>query len=381
MSAPGGKRPLALYVHIPFCAAKCAYCDFASWANRQDVWGVYVEALLGELDSWRETLKEYRVETVFFGGGTPSLLPAEALARVMDGVRGVAEIAPGAEITMEANPGTLTPEKLRICREAGFNRISLGAQAMDDRLLRRLGRIHTADEVREAVRMARRAGFDNLSLDLMYALPGQSMEDWLRTLEAAIELGPEHLSAYSLIVEDGTPLAERLEKGEIDVPDDDAAIEMQRAAVDRLAQAGYERYEISNYARNGRVCRHNVVYWERGEYLGIGCAAHSLVQGERFENPRELEEYLAGMRRIDPVRLSREDEMEETLMLSTRMVRGMDLAAYRREFGVDFEKSREKAMIRMEKLGLAERRDGFLRLTRKGLEVQNAVVVELLDGE
>lgn len=374
-----GKRPLALYIHIPFCAAKCNYCDFASWPNREDVWNVYRDALIGELESWQETLKDYEVVTLFFGGGTPSLWPADNIAKIMEAVRKTVAVRPDAEITMEANPGTLTADKLRICRDAGINRISLGAQAMDDDLLRMLGRIHSVSEIEAAVRMAREAGFDNLSLDLMYDLPGQTMELWKETLDKAVALQPEHISAYSLIVEEGTPLYDWVEAGDVAVPDDDIAIEMQRFAVDRLAEAGYDRYEISNYAKAGRKCRHNCIYWERGEYLGLGCAAHSLMNGERFENPRSLEEYLGGARRQDTVVLSEADAMEETVMLSTRMCRGMNLTDYRDAFGVDFEMQHAKEIDRLRNMGLLTVEDGFLRLTRLGLELQNAVVVELMD--
>lgn len=374
-------KPLSLYVHLPFCAAKCAYCDFASYPNREDVWSVYVDAVLEELASWSGLLKAREVQTVFLGGGTPSLLPDALLEKLLKGIAAHARVASDAECTMEANPGTLTLEKLRMCRDAGVNRLSIGAQSMNDALLRALGRIHCADDVREAMRMARRAGFENVSLDLMYALPGQTMDDWMRTIEEATELEPEHLSAYSLILEEGTPLATRAAQGQVEVPDDDACVEMQRAAVERLAAGGWQRYEISNFARAGYECRHNLVYWLRGEYLGVGCAAHSLVEGERFENPRSLEAYLSGQRRLSAVSLSREDAMEETLMLSTRTTRGLELAQWREAFGEDFEKTRVRALDRLEKWGLTERRDGFVRLTQKGMEVQNAVVLELLEDE
>lgn len=374
-------RPLALYIHIPFCAAKCRYCDFASYPQRESAWEVYLNALLEELQSWKAALSEYEVETIFFGGGTPSLWPGEWIARVLDEVRRTVPVRADAEITMEANPGTLSPEKLRICREAGVNRISLGAQSMDDVLLRSLGRIHSASQIEEAVHMAREAGFDNLSLDLMYALPGQSPEQWMDTLDRVIALGPEHISAYSLIVEEGTPLWDDVESGRIAEPDDDLAVDFQREAVERLAAAGYERYEISNYAKPGRACQHNCIYWERGEYLGLGCAAHSMMDGVRFENARELDGYLAGERKINPLRLTKQDVMEETVMLSTRMCRGLNLIRYREEFGVDFLQSHEKEIDRLKKLGLIEISDDHLKLTRKGLELQNAVVVELMDPE
>lgn len=370
---------LSLYVHIPFCRAKCAYCDFASYPRREADGERYFCALGDELASWQPELAEREIKTVFLGGGTPSLMPEAAIARLMAQIRACGRVSPDAEITMEANPGTLTARKLRVCREAGINRLSLGAQAMDDRLLRALGRIHTAGDVRASVAMARAAGFDDVSLDLMYALPGQSRADWLRTLDAAVALEPEHISAYSLIVEEGTPMADWVSAGRVSLPDEDEAVGMQRDAIERLARAGYARYEISNFARPGRECRHNLVYWLRGDYLGIGCAAHSLMDGVRFENPRGLDEYLAGERRVHAHRLSRVEEMEETLMLSTRLTRGMDLAAYGAEFGVDFVKAHRVALGRLAALGLVCVEDGFLRLTLEGMEVQNAVVVELLD--
>ncbi len=371
--------PISLYFHIPFCAAKCAYCDFASYPNREGEWARYFHALWAELESWKGALAGYEAVTLFFGGGTPTLVDAGYIAETVGRARALLPFAGDVEITMEGNPGTLAPDKLEACRRAGVNRLSLGAQSFDDGLLRSLGRIHTARQIGEAVALAREAGFVNLNLDLMYALPGQDMEKWRDTLERAVALGVEHLSAYSLIVEEGTPMAARVASGEAVVPGDDAVNAMQREAVARLAAAGYGRYEISNYARPGFECRHNRVYWERGEYLGLGCAAHSLFGGCRFANPDGLEAYLAGGRREGFQRLGRRDAMEETLMLSTRMTRGLDLAGWRRAFGEDFARGREDALARLEKAGYAEVRDGFFRLTARGLEVQNAVVVELME--
>ncbi|MEE1199449.1 MAG: radical SAM family heme chaperone HemW [Christensenellales bacterium] len=374
MNAP---KKLALYLHIPFCASKCCYCDFASYSHRESVWADYMAMLKAEWRGWQGQLAEYELQTVFFGGGTPSILPAQDIAELLETVRRDRTVAGDAEITLEANPGTLTPEKLRLYREAGVNRLSIGAQSMEDRLLRALGRIHTAREVRDSVEMARDLDFENISLDLMYGLPGQTMADWMRTLEAAIALEPDHLSAYSLILEEGTPLAQ----SRPELPDDDLTVEMQRAAVIRLAQAGLFRYEISNFARKGRECRHNKVYWDRGEYLGLGCAAHSMLKGVRFENPRELEAYLDGQRQLNRRVLTRSEEMVETLMLSTRLCRGLDLEKYRAQFGVRFEEGRRQRLDQLEAHALAETRDGFFRLTGKGLELQNAVVVELMDDE
>jgi oxygen-independent coproporphyrinogen-3 oxidase len=315
---------------------------------------------------------------MFIGGGTPTLVDAGYIGRVIDACRAIVPFEADAEITIEGNPGTLTPEKLAAFRRAGVNRLSLGAQSFDDGLLRSLGRIHTAAQIGQAVTMARDAGFDNLNLDLMYALPGQGMNQWKDTLDAAIALGVEHISAYSLIVEPGTPMAARVASGTAIVPEDDAVNAMQRAAIDRLSAAGYRRYEISNYARPGFECRHNLVYWNRGDYLGLGCAAHSLMGGRRFHNPDSLDEYLSGGRRLDEVVLTPQDEMEETLMLSTRTERGLDLTAWARAFGTPFARGRERALDRLENGGLIETGDGFLRLTMRGMEVQDAVVLELM---
>ena len=377
-------KPLSLYIHVPFCAKKCAYCDFASYPGRETDWRRYFDEIATEIRLWSgETdfgllSERYRVISMFIGGGTPTLVDAGYIGRVIDACRAIVPFEADAEITIEGNPGTLTPEKLAAFRRAGVNRLSLGAQSFDDGLLRSLGRIHTAAQIGQAVTMARDAGFDNLNLDLMYALPWQGMNQWKDTLDAAIALGVEHISAYSLIVEPGTPMAARVASGTAIVPEDDAVNAMQRAAIDRLSAAGYRRYEISNFARPGLECRHNLVYWNRGDYLGLGCAAHSLMGGRRFHNPDSLDEYLSGGRRLDEVVLTPQDEMEETLMLSTRTVRGLDLTAWARAFGTPFARGRERALDRLENGGLIETGDGFLRLTMRGMEVQDAVVLELM---
>ena len=372
-------KPLAIYIHVPFCARKCAYCDFASFVAREDDWAGYFDALNGEIDAWAERLHDREARSVFFGGGTPSLVPAAHLAEVLRHLRKVVTLAPGCEITVEANPGTLNADKLRVYRRAGVNRLSIGAQSFDAALLRSLGRIHTPGQIGEAVRMARDAGFANINLDLMYALPGQTMERWAATLDAALELPLAHLSAYSLIVEEGTEMARRVARGEAAVPDDDAVNEMQRCAVRRLAAAGLMRYEISNFARPGFECRHNLTYWNGGEYLGLGSAAHSLMDDCRFSNPPELERYLAGERRLNLAQRSASDRKEEMLMLATRTVRGLDLNRWRAEFGEDLTRSRAAQVRKLENYGLIEITEGFLRLTPAGLELQDSVVLELME--
>lgn len=378
-------KPLALYVHVPFCVKKCDYCDFASYPHRETDWSLYFEALFREMERWTgETdfgllKRRFHVRSLFIGGGTPTLIPAHYISEIIDRSRYISSFDKDVEITLEGNPGTLTMEKLSAYRRAGVNRLSMGAQSFDDGLLKSLGRVHSAEQVVEAVQMAREAGFSNINLDLMYGLPGQTMDRWRDTLERAIALDVQHISAYSLIVEDGTPMAARVSRGEALVPDDDTVNAMQRLAVERLQEADYGRYEISNFAHPGFECRHNLTYWRRGDYLGLGCAAHSLLDERRFSNPDGLDRYLAGIRMEDVEPLTQEDIAEETLMLSTRTVRGLDLAAWAARFGENFPTDGNAALRRLADAGLIEITEGQLRLTRDGMEVHNAVVLELLE--
>jgi len=373
-----GKNTAAVYVHIPFCKAKCAYCDFASYPGREGDMDFYIEKLLLEAQSAREKYGRLLVPSVFIGGGTPSILKGEAIAEILGKIGELFDVQEGAEITVEANPGTLTQEWLRTAKKAGVNRLSLGAQAFQDVLLKMLGRIHSRQEIVEAVEMARAAGFENINLDLMYALPGQTEEMWRQSLESALEIGVVHVSCYSLIAEEGTPLTRRIERGELALPDDDTTLKMQRMAAEVLAKGGLKRYEISNYAREGLESRHNMCYWRRGDYLGLGCAAHSLMRGERFCNADTLEGYLAGQTGLERERLSAEDEIEEAVMLELRTVAGIGLDAFRARYGVDFmERFARGARILCEN-GLAVCEGGCFRLTDEGLDVQNAAVVELI---
>ena len=371
-------KRLGIYIHIPFCASKCGYCDFYSLAGCEHLMPEYQNALLAHLKESAPSIKAYEVDSLYFGGGTPSFYGADRIADIFNTLKLNGNVRVDSEVTVECNPDSTSVNALKLLREEGVNRLSIGVQATDNNLLKLIGRRHNFQQAEQTVRQARKAGFENINLDLMYALPGQDMARWTDALDAAIVLGVEHLSAYSLIVEPGTPMAARVASGAATVPDDDAVNAMQRQAIARLEAAGYRRYEISNYARPGRECRHNLVYWNRGDYLGLGCAAHSLLGGRRFHNPEALDAYLAGVRRQDEVRLILQDEMEETLMLSTRTVRGLDLAAWESAFGAPFERGREAAIGRLEKGGLVELAGGRLRLTTRGMEVQDAVVLELL---
>lgn len=369
-------KPLSLYLHIPFCMKKCAYCDFPSHAGREGDIPAYVDALKGEILQAGMKYPDRRVETVFFGGGTPSVLTGDQMKTLMNAVFSSFSVSPEAEISMEANPGTLTPEKLTAYREAGINRISIGVQAMNDRLLRNIGRIHTRDEAVEAVGMAKDAGFENINIDLMYGLPGQSEEDFEDTLRQALALPISHISMYSLIVEEGTHLYRRVEQGE-EIPGDEETLLMQHTAAKIAAGHGLFRYEISNYARPGCECRHNLVYWRRGDYLGLGCAAHSMAENERFSNTASLSEYLSGVREADRQPLGDTDALEETVMLALRTSEGMDLNLYR-SLCADAFPQKEKIISRLISEGLAAASEGRLALTERGMDVLNAVIEALV---
>ena len=371
----------AVYIHLPFCRRKCGYCSFVSCAGRERDIPAYVDALCREIAARGSGAA---VPSVFFGGGTPSLLSVAQVARILGTVRRHCAPAGDAEISLEANPATIDEAQLAGLREAGVGRLSIGVQRFDDGELAFLGRLHTAEEAREAVAAARRAGFDNLNLDLIYGLPGDSLDSWRRSLETAVDLGPEHLSLYALTLEPDTPLGRAVEAGEIAAPDPDVAADQYERAEDVLAAAGYGHYEISNWARPGRACRHNLVYWDNGNYLGFGVAAHSSVDGRRFANTGDLDEYLAAGG-LAPLALDeRLDETvrrAETVILGLRQGRGIHLAEMSRRLGVDLTEEYRGQFGDMTAAGLLEQVAGRLRLTRRGRLLGNEVFWRLLPEE
>lgn len=375
---------ISLYIHIPFCVKKCAYCDFTSYPGQLAQRDRYLEAVCREMRTQAAFFGRRPVKTMFLGGGTPTLLSGEQVRALMEAVRACFDLEPDAEITMEGNPGTLTEENLRAYRAAGVNRLSLGVQSFDDALLAGIGRIHTAAQAQEAVRMARDAGFGNLNLDLMLGLPGQSVQQWTQTLEQAIALSPEHLSCYALIVEEGTPLCGQVERGECaPLPDEDALCRMDEVTERLTREAGFARYEVSNYARPGFACRHNIVYWSCGPYLGLGCAAHSDLAGRRFYNPANWEAYLqmtqsGSTQRETEGENTPQDRMFERMMMGLRMTRGVDCARFARDFGCTPQEVWPKVIERCQRDGLMEREGEFLRLTPRGMQVMNSVLVEML---
>lgn len=395
---------MEIYIHIPFCVKKCAYCDFLSAPSTPEERERYVEFLCEELRVCGGKLEEervhgggerYEVSTVFFGGGTPSILTGEQIGRLMDTLRSAFAVREDAEVSLEMNPGTVTYGKLLAYKRAGVNRLSIGLQSAHDEELRMLGRIHTWEEFLRAYQMAREAGFGNVNVDLISAIPGQTAESWEETLRQAAGLGAEHLSAYSLIIEPGTPFYEWYGEGKekeksqgrcakddlrmATLPSEEEEREIYRRTKWILSEYGYGRYEISNYAKPGYECRHNLGYWERVPYLGFGVGAASLFREARYANPSGVEEYKAHFTdKLCGSALSTEERMEEFLFLGLRKMEGISKREFEREFGRSFEAVYEKPFEKMKKLGLLEERDGRVFLTDAGIDVSNAVFVEFL---
>lgn len=373
---------LSLYVHFPFCKRKCLYCDFNSYSDRSQLIPAYCQALLQEME--RYPLQE-RLRTVYFGGGTPSFLPSGLVADLLGCLKERFHYSGGTgmEITIEINPGTATRQDLLRFREAGFNRLSLGLQAAQNRLLALIGRIHTWEEFRELFGSAREIGFANIGVDLIFGLPDQSLADWRETLARVLELEPEHISAYGLQVEEGTPLAGRVAAGRLHLPDEETGAAMFQAAMDTLRDAGYDHYEISNYARPGYYSEHNLGYWTGRDYLGLGAGASSTCQGERWVNVREPGEYIARIREGLPIReeqerLGRTERLTEAVMLGLRLRSGLRLDALARDFGIDLMERSGPAIARMEEQGLLTIHDGRLILSDDGVLVSNQVIAALL---
>ncbi len=378
------RRPLALYVHLPFCVRKCRYCDFNSGPAAEPLRAEYLTALRRELSvRARDLSASARVDTIFFGGGTPTIYPAGDLARLLGLVTDLFRVSPAAEISIEANPETLTPGKLRRLRSGGFNRLSIGAQSFDDRELAMLGRGHCAADTVRASSWARQAGFDDLSLDLIYALPGQRLADWQRTLDRALRLGPDHLSAYGLSIEEGTPLAADVAAGRLSPVSEDQHLAMREATGAACASVGMRRYEISNYALAGRTCRHNMVYWRNGEYLGVGAGAVSYLDGARVRNEPDPTHYtelaLAGedlasfSERMDPA-----GTLAETVMLGLRLTDGLELATLEGRFGADAVREMLARARMLIDAGLLREGRGRLRLTAAGQPLHGEVAARLI---
>ncbi len=378
------RPPASLYLHIPFCVAKCSYCDFASFPRLAALHAPYVDALIEEVRRTGAQWGHASLETVYIGGGTPTVLPTPLLLNLLGAVAQAFRLAPGAEITLEANPGTVTLDALDALHRGGVSRLSYGVQSFQPALLRLLGRIHSAAQAAEAVRLARAAGLTNLNLDLIYGLPGQSLAAWQADLEAALALEPAHLSLYALMLEPGTPLTGRVACGEVPEPDADLAAAMYEHAEARLEQAGFDHYELSNWARNATLrSRHNLTYWRNRPYAGCGAAAYGWLGGRRRGNVAHPREYIDRMARgEDPIaedeRTTPELERAETMILGLRLTHGIWRAAFRERFGADPVAAYREAVGESQALGLLQVDDVAIRLTPRGRLLGNQVFMRFL---
>ena len=370
--------PMEIYIHIPFCIRKCDYCDFLSGPSGPKEQADYVQALLREIQAVEEG-EGRSVSSIFIGGGTPSVLDERLLGDILREIRNRFKMEEDAEITIEVNPGTANIGKLQAYREMGINRLSIGLQSPQDRELKILGRIHNYEQFLETYQEARTVGFDNINIDLMSAIPDQTYEGWVKNLRTVAELEPEHISAYSLIVEEGTPFAAR----KLNLPDEDTEYNMYEATAQILKEYGFEQYEISNYARKGRKCRHNVGYWTRQDYLGFGLGASSLYGKERFANTADMKKYLESSKNPEKIRekepsLTREDEMAEFMFLGLRMTKGISKADFQRCFGCTIESVYGEVLEKYESMELLLEKDGRIFLSREGIHVSNSIMAEFL---
>jgi len=376
---------IGLYLHVPFCIRKCNYCSFVSAPREDELVAAYLKALGREIEIYSRSLapENKAVDSIYIGGGTPTCLSGGELAEILERIFSYFNVPGTAEITVEANPGTVDPEKLKTLNKLGVNRLSMGIQACQPELLGLLGRIHSWDTAADSFGQARRAGFDNINVDLIFGIPGQDPGQWHRCLEKVAGLNPDHISAYGLQVEEGTPLYERVKSGELDPCNEDLEADMFGDLIDTLAGLGYVHYEISNFARPGSFCRHNLRYWQNLSYLGLGPAAHSYLEGWRFANHDGLERY-AGELAADSLPVCRREridqvtEMSETVFLGLRLVEGLAERTFRERFGKAVDNVYPDQIARLTGLGLLERSGGRLRLTRRGLMLGNVVFSEFV---
>ena len=381
------KKELELYLHIPFCVSKCKYCDFLSAPSGEEQRQIYVERLCRRIRYWSDVIHNYGYEivSIFVGGGTPSILTEAQITQVFEAVHESFPIREDAEITLEMNPGTDVKDKLPVYRELGINRLSMGLQSADNEELKCLGRIHTYEDFRQVYQWGREAGFTNINVDLMSAIPGQTLESYEDTLRKVADLEPEHISAYSLIIEEGTPFYERYGEGRHaeELPDEDIERQMYVRTGEILEDYGYHRYEISNYAKDGYECRHNLGYWDRKEYLGLGAGASSLMDHIRWKEPDHIgpSTGLVLEEREDFTRLRRKDEMEEFMFLGLRKINGVSEYDFYKSFRVSMDEIYKESIENLIKEGLLVREEDRIRLTDRGIDLSNYALSQFLLGE
>ena len=374
---------LGLYIHIPFCVRKCKYCDFNSFKLNIDEKKKYLSALSKEMELYKEKIGQKEIDSIFVGGGTPSILNEEEIKILFDNINLNFKIKEDAEITMECNPGTLTLNKLKIMKKCGVNRLSIGVQAVQNHHLKYIGRIHTFEEFEKNYHEAKKVGFDNINIDLMYALPNQTKEDWMESLEKVVNLNPTHISAYSLILEENTELFDMYERKEFKLLDEDTDIEMYEYTINYLKSHGYNQYEISNYAKKGFECKHNILYWKCENYVGIGTSASGFLDEIRYNNLFEIDKYeeliLNGKKPIEwEEKLSIKDKIEESIFLGLRMNEGIKFKDFKNKYDFNFLEEYKNEIEKLTKLQLIDINETGMKLTQKGKEISNSVFVEFI---
>ena len=372
-------KEVALYIHIPFCKQKCFYCDFPSYARKEGLMSDYIDALLIELE---DKVKGYKIKSLFIGGGTPSYLNEENLKKLMNSIKNI-NFVDGAEKTMECNPGTVSEEKFNIMKDGGINRLSFGLQTTKNNLLKGIGRIHTFEGFKENYNLSRSMGFKNINIDMMFGLPNQSVRDWVESLEEIVELNPDHISAYSLIIEEGTPFYKLYNEDKLKLPSEDEEREMYKKCKDILVAHGYHQYEISNYAKGGKECLHNKVYWKCDEYIGVGASSSSYINGRRIKNIDDLREYTdkikSGISIVEEEIINTQnDNIEEFMFMGLRMNEGIEENEFERRFNTTVDSVYKDVIEGNINKGLLERKKGKIYLTEQGIELSNMVMSDMI---
>lgn len=370
---------ISLYIHIPFCKQKCMYCDFPSYANKEGLMEEYVGCLTKEI---RYKCKDYKIETIFIGGGTPSHLPINLMEKILKEIQKL-HLCNDIEFTVECNPGSLTAEKLRVMKSLGVNRISMGLQAVQSSILKGIGRIHNFEEFKDNFMIAREVGFSNINVDIMFGLPNQSVEQWRETLEVVTDLKPEHISAYSLIVEEGTLFYTMNEKGKLLIPTEDDEREMYNLILEVLSKKGYHKYEISNYAKENKECKHNLVYWDTKQWIGVGSAAASFIHGKRLKNFTFIEDYIEAIKSTkstyeEIIENTKNDNMEEFMFMGLRKVKGIEVDDFEKRFNTSLDEIYGAVINKYIVSGLLIREGGKIYLSKEGIEVSNIVMSDFL---
>lgn len=376
-------KDLSLYIHIPFCMSKCYYCDFTSFPNNKEKIQGYIDSLIKELELYKERIKDYNINTIFIGGGTPSCIDANYIYRILEYINCNFNISKTCEISIETNPGTLNKEKVKIYKESGINRVSMGVQSLNEDLLKVIGRIHNGDDFYKSLELLRKANFNNINVDLMFGLPGQTLDMVLDSLKKVVELNIEHISYYSLILEENTKLYNMYNQGKINLPNEDVERDMYHKTREYLINRGYEHYEISNYALSNYECKHNLTYWNVMPYLGVGLGSHSNIEGKRFWNTIHIDKYIEKLKEnIIPIEdeeiIDINTEIEEFCILGLRKIQGIDKKQFKLRFNNEIETIYKDIINKHVNNGLVINSEDFISLTNRGLDLANLVEMDFL---